>query len=229
MRSSKSIEVLYGSTCILLTQTVPNKLHVFQTKSLGRTLKIPPTFIDRSYLKQRVLDFVRDTHHISIDLFSQMWLKRKLKLVGDTAQTIRSQVLLEYNIFHGTQCHHSTRHFAWMIASLTGFVSECRHWMSSPNVIVHWMKMRPWKVRCNLLNLDFLQFHLVHMIEYPRYVRAFSCQLVVCQPPTAFPFSWPVSWFWYWLGFGHIQPTESLVVCAEMRRSILTFHARQSY
>ena len=72
-------------------------------KSLRRILKIPPTFIDRSYSNQRVLDVLRDTHRLSIHLFSQIWLKRKLKLFGHILRSSPDdplrQVLFEYNSF----------------------------------------------------------------------------------------------------------------------------------
>ena len=96
-------KVLYGLECIQLTQPDLDKINSFQMQSLRRILKIPPTFIDRSYPNQRVLDVLRDTHHLSIHLFSQIWLKRKLKLFGHILRSSPDdplrQVLFEYNSF----------------------------------------------------------------------------------------------------------------------------------
>lgn len=96
-------KVLYGLECIQLTQPDLDKLNAFQLKNLRRILKIPPAFIDRSYSNQRVLDMIRDIHHISIELFSQIWLKRKLKLFGHILRSSPDdpmrQVLFEYNSF----------------------------------------------------------------------------------------------------------------------------------
>ena len=96
-------KVLYGLECIQLTQPDLDKINSFQMKSLRRILKIPPTFIDRSYSNQRVLDVLRDTHRLSIHLFSQIWLKRKLKLFGHILRSSPDdplrQVLFEYNSF----------------------------------------------------------------------------------------------------------------------------------
>ena len=79
------------------------KINAFQMKFLRRILKIPPTFIDRSYPNQRVLEILRDTYHLSIDLFSQVWLHRKLKLFGHILRSSPDdplrQVLFEYNSF----------------------------------------------------------------------------------------------------------------------------------
>ena len=96
-------KVLYGLECIQLTQPDLDKINSFQMKSLRRILKIPPSFIDRSFPNQRVLDVLRDTHHLSIHLFSQIWLKRKLKLFGHILRSSPDdplrQVVFEYNSF----------------------------------------------------------------------------------------------------------------------------------
>ena len=59
--------------------------------------------IDRSITNQRVIDILRDNHQICIDLFSQTWSKRKLKLFGRILRTSSDdplrQVLFEYNTF----------------------------------------------------------------------------------------------------------------------------------
>ena len=56
-----------------------------------------------SHTNQRVLDILRDSHQIRIDLFSHTWLKRKLKLFGHILRTSSDdplrQVLFEYNTF----------------------------------------------------------------------------------------------------------------------------------
>ena len=44
-------KVLYRLECIQLTQPDIDKINSFQMKSLRRILKIPPTFLDRSYPK----------------------------------------------------------------------------------------------------------------------------------------------------------------------------------
>ena len=96
-------KVLYGLECIQLTQPDIDKINSFQMKSLRRILKIPPTFLDRSYPNQRVMDILRDTYNSPVHLFSQIWLNRKLKLFGHILRSSPDdplrQVLFEYNSF----------------------------------------------------------------------------------------------------------------------------------
>ena len=68
---SMTSKVLYGLECIQLTQADPNKLNAFQMKGLRSILRIPPTFIDRSYMIQKVLDILRTDHHHFIEKFPQ--------------------------------------------------------------------------------------------------------------------------------------------------------------
>ena len=72
-------------------------------KGLRRILKFPPTFIDRSITNQRVLDILRVSYQIHIDLFSHTWLNKKLKLFGHILRSSPDdplrQVLFEYNTF----------------------------------------------------------------------------------------------------------------------------------
>ena len=99
---SKS-KVLCGLGCIQLTQSDVVKLNAFQMTGVRRILHLPTTFIDRSITNQRVIDSLRDNHQICIHLFSQTWLKRKLKLFGRILRTSSDdplrQGLFEYNTF----------------------------------------------------------------------------------------------------------------------------------
>ena len=96
-------KVLYRLECIQLTQPDIDKINSFQMKSLRRILKIPPTFLDRSYPNQRVMDILRDTYNSPVHLFSQICLNRKLKLFGHILRSSPDdplrQVLFEYNSF----------------------------------------------------------------------------------------------------------------------------------
>ena len=96
-------KILYGLECIQLTQSDMAKLNAFQMKGLRRILKFPPTFIDRSITNQRVLDILRVSYQIRIDLFSHTWLHKKLKLFGHILRSSPDdplrQVLFEYNTF----------------------------------------------------------------------------------------------------------------------------------
>ena len=96
-------KILYGLECIQLTQSDMAKLNAFQMKGLRRILKFPPTFIDRSITNQSVLDILRVSYQIRIDLFSHTWLHKKLKLFGHILRSSPDdplrQVLFEYNTF----------------------------------------------------------------------------------------------------------------------------------
>lgn len=56
-------------------------------KGLRRILKIPPTFIDRSYTNQKVLDILKTNHHHLIEKFSLTWMTRKVRLLGHILRT----------------------------------------------------------------------------------------------------------------------------------------------
>ena len=60
-------------------------------------------FIDRSITNQRVLDILRVSYQIRIDLFSHTWLNKTLKLFGHILRSSPDdrlrQVLFEYNTF----------------------------------------------------------------------------------------------------------------------------------
>ena len=92
-------KVLYGSECVQLTSSDPDKITAFQMKSLRRILKIPPTFIDRTYTDHKVNHILRDDHHIQVEMFTTTWMNKKIKLLGhilraDTNDPMR-QVMFE--------------------------------------------------------------------------------------------------------------------------------------
>ena len=72
-------------------------------KGLRRILKIPHTFIDRSYTNQKVFETLKNYFDSEVELFSSTWLKRKLKLFGHIFRTNPDdplpQVLVEYNSY----------------------------------------------------------------------------------------------------------------------------------
>ena len=80
-------KVLYGLECIQLTKSDLSKLDAFQMKGLRRILKIPPTFIDRTYTNQKVLDLLNNDYRHVIEKFSLTWMKRKVKLLGHILRT----------------------------------------------------------------------------------------------------------------------------------------------
>ena len=96
-------KVLYGLECIELTTSDEDKINAFQLKGLRRILKIPPTFIDRSYTNQKVFETLKNNFDSEVELFSSTWLKRKLKLFGHILRTNPDdplrQVLFEYNSY----------------------------------------------------------------------------------------------------------------------------------
>ena len=96
-------KVLYGLECIQLTTSNVDKINAFQLKGLRRILKIPPTFIGRSNTNRNVLNTLKNDYDCAIDLFSESWMKRKLKLLGHILRSNPDdplrQVLFEYNSF----------------------------------------------------------------------------------------------------------------------------------
>ena len=49
--------------------------------------KDPPTFIDRRYTNQKVLDILQTDHHHLIEKFSLTWMTRNVKLLGHILRT----------------------------------------------------------------------------------------------------------------------------------------------
>ena len=85
--SNLKSKVVQGLQCIQLTKSDLNKLNALEMKGLRRILKIPPTFIDRSYTNQKVLDILQPDHRHYVEKFSLTWMKRKVKLLGHFLRT----------------------------------------------------------------------------------------------------------------------------------------------
>ena len=62
--------VLYGLETIQVTTSDISKLNAFQKEGLRRIPHLQHTFIGRAYSNQRVLDILRNTHHIYVEKFS---------------------------------------------------------------------------------------------------------------------------------------------------------------
>ena len=70
-----------------LTTSDKDRINAFQMKGSRRILKIPPTFIDRSYTHQKVFEALKNNFDPEVELFSSTLLKRKLKLFGHILRT----------------------------------------------------------------------------------------------------------------------------------------------
>ena len=88
-------KLLYGLEAIQLTQTEISKLNAFQNRSLRRILKIPPTFIDRSYSNQRMYEEIRDQHGCKFEHFGETWRTAKIRLLGHLLRTSRDDPLYQ--------------------------------------------------------------------------------------------------------------------------------------
>lgn len=75
-------KLMYGLEAIQMNQSELNRLNAFQIRTYRRILHIPPTSIDRSMTNERVKDLIKHIHGIPIVEFSQLWLDRKLQLLG---------------------------------------------------------------------------------------------------------------------------------------------------
>ena len=75
-------KLLYGLECIQLNQTERNKLNAFQIKCYRRILHIPPTSVDRTVTNEDVKRILQDQHGLKVTDFSDMWIQKKIKLLG---------------------------------------------------------------------------------------------------------------------------------------------------
>ena len=74
-------KVLYGLEGIQLTTADISKINAVQMKGIRR-IHIPPTFINRMYTNQKVLDITKEEYGISIERVSTTWKKRTVTLLG---------------------------------------------------------------------------------------------------------------------------------------------------
>ena len=92
-------KLLYGLECIQLNQAERNKLNAFQIKCYRRILHIPPTSVDRTVTNEDVKRILQDQHGLKITDFSDMWIHKKIKLLGHIVrshdQDPMKQVLFE--------------------------------------------------------------------------------------------------------------------------------------
>ena len=75
-------KLLYGLECIQLNQAERNKLNAFQIKCYRRILHIPPTSVDRTVTNEDVKRILQDQHGLKVTDFSDMWIHKKIKLLG---------------------------------------------------------------------------------------------------------------------------------------------------
>ena len=92
-------KLLYGLETLQLSVADQNRINSFQIKSYRRILHIPPTSIDRTKTNEFVTTTLRTQHQVHVRKFSDLWLQRKITLLGhiirsDPSDPMR-QVLFE--------------------------------------------------------------------------------------------------------------------------------------
>ena len=94
-------KLVYGLETIELTPVQCNRLNAFQNKCLRRALQIPPTFIDRGWTNEKVLELASVVAGKEIKPFSENWRQAKFRLLGHILRTDYSdplrQVTFEQN------------------------------------------------------------------------------------------------------------------------------------
>ena len=92
-------KLLYGLETLQLSVADQNRIIGFQTKGYRRILHIPPTSIDRTKTNEFVTTTLTTQHQVHVRKFSDLWLQRKITLLGhiirsDPSDPMR-QVLFE--------------------------------------------------------------------------------------------------------------------------------------
>ena len=75
-------KLLYGLETIQLTRGEQNRLDAFQQKGIRRILKIPPTFEDRSWTNDKVIEAASLALGRPLRIFSEVWRSAKFRLLG---------------------------------------------------------------------------------------------------------------------------------------------------
>ena len=76
-----------------LTPAQRNRLDAFQVKCIRRALHIPPTFIDRQWTNDKVMEIASTILEKPVQKFSQSWLQAKHRLLGHILRTNHSDPL----------------------------------------------------------------------------------------------------------------------------------------
>ena len=92
-------KLLYGLETIQLNLTDQKRIDSFQLKGYRRILHLPPTYIDRTITNDFVKSQIRNHMNTELKMFSSIWQKRKLSLLGHIIRSAPSdpmrQVLFE--------------------------------------------------------------------------------------------------------------------------------------
>ena len=95
-------KLLYGLETIQLTMNERQRLDSVQMKGYRRILKVPPTYIDRTWTNQRVIESLTTSHNLKFERFSETWKFRKVKLLGHIIRSHRYDPLRQVLYEKGT-------------------------------------------------------------------------------------------------------------------------------
>ena len=75
-------KLLYGLETIQLTRGERSRIDAFQQKGLRRILKILPTFEDRTWTNDKVVEVASVTLGRPLRIFTEVWRSAKFRLLG---------------------------------------------------------------------------------------------------------------------------------------------------